>query len=212
MKKSALMASLMVILFISCTKDEPDQEVPTPTQETVFDYFPLKNGNFWVYEQKLYDSSGIEIPSSFLNDSLVVKNDTMINNMTYQIVEEYHLWGSTTPVKHFYRDSADCIVNHEGKIVFSIHSGFIYSDTIQPDTMVIIDYYFDNQSTNIVVPAGAFNCVDYKGEFYLKSDQYNTPRYFHTYYCKNTGPVKKTSTFAISLYSIVGELVNYQIQ
>lgn len=212
MKKSVLIVGLMAILFASCKKDDPEQLVPTPTQESVLDYFPLENGNYWVFEQALYDSSGNVFPQTYLNDSIVVKNDTIINNKTYHIVEEYNFAGSSTMRTNFYRDSADCIVNNEGSIVFSINPDFVEMQLLTPDSFAYVNYSFDDQITSITVPTGSYNCTDFRGELFRKEDNFSVSYPLHNYYCKNIGPIKKTRLFVSNLSYYELELVDYHVQ
>ena len=70
MKHNYLIAILLMAFLTSCSSDNDS----TPENTTETDYFPVENGDSWVY-----DVSG-EFPG---RDSLYVANDTMINATSY---------------------------------------------------------------------------------------------------------------------------------
>ncbi|MBI5541043.1 MAG: hypothetical protein HY951_13340 [Bacteroidia bacterium] len=214
MKKSILIISIGIILFNSCRKEDSITITPVITQETVNDYFPLNTGNYWVYKQTSLDSSGNIIPNTWGNDSIVVKNDTIINSNTYHTVFEYNSLGHTSPYVHYYRDSSNCIVDNNGAIVFSINPGFVKNQVFAylSDTIAYVNYYFVNQTTSITVPLGTYNCVDLKGELFRIEDNFNITRLIHNYYCKNIGSIKKTRLFVSSLQRIELDLLSYHVQ
>lgn len=214
MKKSILIISIGIIFFTSCRKEDSTSTTPITTQETVNDYFPLNTGNYWVYKQTSLDSSGNIIPNTWGNDSIVVKNDTVINNKTYHTIIEYNFLGSPNPHNHFYRDSLNYIVDNNGAIVFSINPGFVYKQVFSylSDTIAYVNYSFVNQTTSITVPLGTYNCVDLKGEIFRKNDNFTNVHLSHNYYCKNIGSVKKVLRFVESLGFIELELLSYHVQ
>lgn len=212
MKKSILVISIGLIFFTSCRKEDSKSTTPTSNQESVLDYFPLSNGNYWVYKQSEYDSSGNFIPHTWKNDSIVVKNDTIINNKTYHTVVEYNFIGATNPSTDYFRDSANCIVNNNGTIIFSINPGFVCMKLLTPDTIAYVNYSFINQTTNITVPLGAYSCVDFKGEMFRKVDNYNIAYLSHNYYFKNIGTVKKIKRWVTTLGRVDLELLSYYAQ
>ncbi len=215
MKKNALVIglSLSLFFFIACNKkDAPASETPTTTP-TVADYFPLVTGDYWLYKQSEYDTSGNIIPQTWKNDSVVIKNDTIINSKTYHIVANYHYLGNLNPVFSYYRDSSDCIVNEGGGIIFSTNtSGIIYKHILSPDTIAYVDYTFNNTPTSITVPLGTYSCVDFKGNVYRKADNYSKSYLVHNYNYKNIGPVKKTELFVNALYNIYFDLIACHVQ
>ena len=215
MKKNALVIGLGLSLFffISCNKkDAPAPETPTTTL-SVADYFPLTTGDYWVYKQSEYDTSGNVIPQTWKNDSVVVKNDTVINSKTYHIVANYNYLGNTNPMFSYYRDSSDCVVNEGGGIIFSIKTpGIIYKHILSPDTVAYVDYTFIATPISITVPLGTYSCVDFKGDVYRKADNYSKSYLVHNYNCKNIGPVKKMELYVGSLYRLNFDLLAYHVQ
>lgn len=221
MKKYTLVIVLGIILIFLFSCSKKDAPVPeTTTQATnkpiatpsVLEYLPLNAGNYWVYKQTEYDTSGSIVPRIYKNDSVVVKNDTVINGKTYHTIVNYNFL-SEPPLTMYWRDSADCIVNNDGKIIFSINtSGIIYKNILSPDTLAFVNYSYTSTPTNITVPLGTYSCVDYKGEVYRKADNYNKSILIHNYYCKGIGSVKEESVFIGSLYWIKWDLLSYHIQ
>ena len=214
MKKNALVIGLLLnlIFFIACNKKDAQENTPKTTQ-SVSDYFPLAVGNYWVYKQSEADSSGNIISQNWLNDSVVVKNDTVINSKNYHIVANYHYLGNTNPFFSYYRDSSDCIVDEGGGIVFNINtSGIIYKHILSPDTVAYVDYSYNGTPTSITVPLGTYSCVDFKGEMYRKADNFSKSYLIHNYNSLNIGSVKKTQLFVNSLYRLTFDLVAYHVQ
>jgi len=52
------------------------------------DYYPLSIGNYWVYEIQVVDSNGVLL-NTYQGDSVVIVNDTLINNQTYYKQQRY---------------------------------------------------------------------------------------------------------------------------
>lgn len=214
MKKSILIISIGIIIFTSCRKEDSNPITPTNQQKSVLDYFPLNTGNYWVYKQSEYDSLGNIRPHTYANDSIVVKNDTIINNKTYHTIIEYNFLGSPNSHNHYYRDSANYIVDNNGNIILSVTPGFIHKQVIafNLDTISYVNYSFIDQTTSITVPLGTYNCVDVRGEIFRKTDNFSIAHLTHNYYYKNIGSVKKVLRFVESLGFIELELVNYNVQ
>ncbi|NVN94550.1 MAG: hypothetical protein HXX18_04605 [Bacteroidetes bacterium] len=213
MKKSILIISIGIIFFTSCRKENSiSTPPPVTTNESVLDYFPLKAGNYWVYKQSEIDSSGNNIITTYPNDSIVVKNDTLINNLTYHTVSEYNFLGMSYPRNQYLRDSGNFIVNEKGEIIFSINSGFIHTQLLSSDTIAYVNYSFINQTSNITVPLGVYSCVDFRGEIYRKMDNYNRAYLSHNYYNKGIGSVRKIERYIISLGQIDLQLISYHVQ
>ena len=211
MKKSILIIAVVFAVITSCKKEKVETEIPV-VAETVLDYFPLTEGSYWVYEQMKTDSNGNEIPQIWGYDSIIVKNDTEITGKIYRNVTEYNYLGSSNPLIHLYRDSADCIVTPEGDIVFSLKNGFIYREILIPDSVVYVDYWYVSQTTPVTVPLGTYSCVDFRGDVYTNADNYSTPRLLHNYYYLGIGRIKSANFYLTSHINIYRNLVRYHIQ
>jgi len=213
MKKSALMIIIAGLMaFASCKKDEPT-EIPETQQTSVMDYLPLTPGNYWVYEQNYYDSSGNVLNQTWGNDTIVVISDTMVNSLTYHRIVEHNFIGFARVDTSFYRDSSDCIVNKKGNIIFRLTPNSIFTYYPEMDTLLyFIDYSLAAQSSAITVPAGTFDCLDFQGSLYRHEDNYSVPYLFHNHYCENIGLVKKTRLFLANLDRIEFNLISYHVQ
>lgn len=210
-KRTVIIIIAGLMAFASCKKDETT-ETPETVQTTVMDYLPMTPGNYWVYEQHSYDSAGTELYQTWGNDTIEVISDTSINNLTYHRIVEHNFAGFSTPDTNCYRDSSGCIVNSKGYIVFRLTPNSIYTYYYEPDTIYYIDYSLAAQSSTITVPAGTYDCLDYRGEVYRKQDNYAVPYLLHNYYSKNIGTVKKTRMFLNNLQRLEIELISYHIQ
>lgn len=194
MKKQFILcfvATAILLSFNSCkTDDEPSIEAQPV-------YLPMSVGNYWIYQNFIVDSLGNERPlNSF--DSVVITNDTLINNKLY-----YEFGGKQnySPFHKFLRDSVGYLVTINGKKTFSIYN---FKDTLQEQN----DYLEFNKINRLIstfkikmesVPeikttaAGDFTTLNAKG--YLTTYYYdNSARLVdsiitnqNTYYAKNVG-------------------------
>ena len=195
-------------MIYSCKKEKEKEPEPIISTQSVSDYFPMTSGSYWVYKQSEYDTSGNLLNRNWNNDSIVVKNDTVINSKTYHTLVHYNSWGYSSYLK----DSADCIVDQHGRIAFSIHtSGLVYHEIITPDTLAYVNYYCNGTPADVTVPMGTFSCLDYRGEVFIK-DNFNKAYFIHRYHCKKIGIVKRIDMFLGSLTQIHADLVSYHIQ
>jgi len=206
---------LGMFFFLSChKKDNTDPAPVTPaTTPSVTDYFPMTSGSYWVYKQTEYDSSGNIMPQTFTNDTVIVKNDTIINSKTYHTFVEYNFVGQTTPFSRYFKDSADCIVDNHGKVIFSIKTpGLIYKELLSPDTIAYVNYYYNSGPTGISVPLGTYNCGDYRGELFRKMDNFSKAYLNHKYCCIHIGLIERTAMYVGGLNKFYFDLVAYHIQ
>lgn len=196
-------------LLISCNKKED-----SPPQSTVLNYYPLEIGNYWVYERSGCDSTWTDCDYISTDTNWITK-DTIINNLKYFKLEGKNLFGVNHHV--YMRDSGDYIVNHTGHIIISdkdfnrkIYERYeIVSST--NDTLVYIYNQIVDKPNNIEVPAGAFNCIDFRGSFYRKHDNFEKENNYHQYYAENVGQVYQNAVFVMSLGGLQRELVSYQL-
>ena len=214
-KVVCIVLGLSVMFLLSCSKKDPAAPVINnpPSVPAVSDYYPLKSGSYWVYKMTEYDTSGNVMPQTWKNDSVVVKNDTLINGKNYHTLVEYNFLGQATPVYRFERDSADCIVNDNGKIVFSISAGSpIFKDILTPDTIAYVNYYYNSNPTSVSVPLGTYSCVDYRREIFRKMDNFSKAYLCHLYCYKGIGAIERTMIYVGSLDKFYFDLVAYHVQ
>ncbi len=104
------------VILIGCTKDS--------TAPGANDEYPPVNivdsqGSWWKYEWYETDLSGV--PTSIgIVDSFYVIGDTVINGNTFvHIGGDAAFYGGASNPHQFLRDSANCILNSQGIIVYS---------------------------------------------------------------------------------------------
>jgi len=211
-KRTVIIVIAGLMAFASCKKDEPT-EIPETPQTSVMDYLPLTPGNYWVYEQHYYDSTGTEHNQPWGNDTVEVISDTTINNFTYHRLVDHNLFGTSEPDTTHYRDSSDCIVNHKGSVLFRLTPGVVFTYYPSYDsTIYYIDYSLATQPSAITVPAGTYECLDYQGAIFSSLDGFSVPDTIHKYYSKNVGIVKRTYLMLVAKNVIELDLISYHIQ
>lgn len=207
MKKLMFVCVILPMLFaVSCKKDDKDE----PKPQVKSDYLNLKVGNYWVYEHYKIDSLGNETHTSYV-DSVVITRDTMINNLLYYVFEGVEMSGSQWKTLGYYRDSAKCLVDRNGNVIFSEIN---FSDTINeivsyitpPDTLFYIYTLMEDPGKTITVPAGTFNALNAKG-YLTMHYSYIAPgnEIYHVelnrYFGFGVGEILSTWTFANEYYS-----------
>ena len=78
--KFSLLVTLFVLINISCSSSNPEEEIII--SETPTTYMPLTNGNFWNYDVQQVNPGAIN--SSLGIDHLFVSNDTLIGGVTFK--------------------------------------------------------------------------------------------------------------------------------
>lgn len=119
MKTVFKISMLLFIIFLACKKDKKTEEpiniTPPPPAQPAFGF---KKGNWWVYT---CTSTHTFIP--FNRDSVIVKEDSVMNGKTY-----FQFQSFTTPpspnsffplINSWVRDSGNYIVDNSGKIIAS---------------------------------------------------------------------------------------------
>lgn len=208
MKKTIFSITLSGILLSACEKDWVRCEKCDVAQNTA-SYFPLTEGTYWIYEHTSLDTNGVETLTGA--DSSYVSNDTLINGNIY-----HKVYGNiiNSPGFRLLRDSADCIVENNGTILFSASN---YTDTLHrwsvPGYMDVSNMMAQDP-VEITVQAGVFQAKDYKGTVTFTSPSYpwSNPRYTHSYYAQGVGPVKEVAFFASSPNYMTRRLMRYHIQ
>lgn len=196
MKNLIFLTGFFAVL-ISC---ENQNEQISNAPDTVKDYFPMEVGNTWIYEHFRIDLYGnsTRLP---LIDSVVVTKDSLIAGNLFYVFEgtDYFRKGKEWSTIGIFKDSADCIVNHKGKIIFSLDN---FSDTLhnavlsnEKEQYAEIIYQMKTPDKQIHVPAGNFTTLNYQGKF-IAEDEYipsgiDNPRFLNTYYGKGVGLVSK---------------------
>jgi len=208
-----LVAFFMAVSLLSSCKKEEDNEIKT-------EYLPLSIGNYWIYKDFKIDSSGNETANSSL-DSVIITRDTIINRKKYYVLEgEYYpfnsgVWG----IIDILRDSSGYIVNPNGTIQFSEND---FKDTIaynittnmyNGDTLVVTTYQMEKPDNIMMVPAGNFEVLNYKGTVTTSMDTpgIEYPRYLNTYYAEGVGKILYTYFYIAGSAIYEKRLLRYHV-
>ena len=207
MKKTYFYLGLICLFIpISCTKDEVNQE-------NVLEYLPLKVGNYWIYQTYLCDSVS-ENCNDYVIDTVTVIKDTTINgNKYFKLKGTYY----KQDLMDYLRDSGHYIVNIKGDIIFSNKTfnktlNHYVLETDKGDTIYYADYQMKKAGDPVNITLGEFDCLNYQGELYAKTDNFITPRYTNNYYSKNVGLIYSTSFYLIKGDQIKRELIGYHLE
>jgi len=170
--RKLIVFSILLIVFISCKKDNDSSE-PENTPPTVqASYFPMTFGNYWVYENYKIDSLGNEELLTEI-DSLVITKDSIINGKKYFVIEGISYPFNTWKIQGIYRDSAGYLINHLGKKLFCNNQS---NDTLytyanynnQNDTVYSFYLRMTDSEYTLEVPAGSFSKImKSEGSYYL---------------------------------------------
>ena len=119
MHNPSILVSLLVIGLLACEKEQGDEIISPEQCNTIHDYSQLAIGNYWVYARYRYDSLGNETLLGS-QDSLVVMGDTVANGQTFFVLQGTCDTPHGQPYRYYARDSADCVVNLDGSLIFSL--------------------------------------------------------------------------------------------
>ena len=214
MKKAIFLTSLILLIF-SCKKDNVTK---TPS---VNDYFPMKIGNYWVYQEYQIDTNAIEKPLNYI-DSIFISNDTIINGKTYFVfVTKSKSFLFPPDNLSFYRDSSGNLVTQEGQILLSTEN---FNDTLsrRVDTIIInkvIDTLFTLTSKMekiqgaVSLPAGNFNNIlDYRSTVIAFPNTAHTDTFYtDKYFARGVGKILHNFVDIGSGSKIELRLISYKI-
>jgi len=153
------MKNILIVIFlmfstISC-KQEESNPVGSNTNSSKT-MFPLAVGNVWTYTYTSYDSIGNITSQGYSIDTVL--SDTTINSEkwytfgrgSFYIAKEGGVWTMPPEELHF---------------KYSANPGESYSASGQTVTVLSI-------SKSVTVPAGTFQCIGYKFQFFPGSQSY----------------------------------------
>ncbi|MEP0365542.1 MAG: hypothetical protein ABJN36_08670 [Cyclobacteriaceae bacterium] len=145
-----------ISLLTSCS-----DEAVSPTQN-VTEFTNLEIGNYWVYDWFEIEPDGTE--SSFnKSDSLYIEKDTTISNRTYFVRSGTFLDKSK---RELLFDSANSIFLYPSReLLFTLDESVEITVNYgsEGNPIAIGTYSLDRNETTIVVPAGEFECLNYRG-------------------------------------------------
>jgi hypothetical protein len=200
------------LILISCKKTSTTTE---NSAESVLDYYPLKTGNYWVYETSYYDSSLNFIYKESKNDSILVGPKITINGKEYFQLQHYHYMGTSSPRPYItnVKDSANCIVNEYGAILFSLSKNEITNYfVIDQDTIYIMKSKFISDLNKISLKAGEFKAVNYSSEVEIRENERKRVHILNNLYAKGVGQITKRNVFVGENSWIYQDLVSYKIE
>lgn len=184
MKKLLFVFSVLAVLLTACKKDKTDYVTDA------YSYYPMKTGNYWVYQWFEVDSNGNETLSAWQNDSVVVLGDTTINGNTFYKVE-LNVYGSAARYITYMRDSAMWMVDQTGSVVFSVEAqaGYFNNDysIAGYDQVSRMDYGGHQKLT----PAGVFQTIFKITDFTKQSGLFcngTNKRSIYTGFARGIGP------------------------
>lgn len=221
--KRLFLLTCIVALFISCNDDDPNDpnfKNPTVSGRHVkgTDYFPLKIGNYWIYNVYKIDEAGDEILLNY-TDSVVVVRDTIIRGNHYFIMERKQsiLEPNSRTTEVMLRDSSGYLVNEYGIIQFSAtnFTDILYSisETGGDGTLIYsASYMMEKVTDHVVVPAGVFEALAYKGKYIVyHGDSIYARRETCAFYAKRVGMIQNDIAFLISPLRYEKRLVRYHL-
>lgn len=180
---SGLPALLLGLLLISCDKDEDATSCPSgdgPSSPTIDRYSLLVDGNYWVYERALLDSTGAYTADPVQVDTLLVSGDTLVDGVVWKKL--------TSGPGGFYggvrlrRDSANFLLEQDrGRIFMAVEGQAIVQEEEYPG-MVAIAYTVYGPLVDINTSLGTFACKEVVGVTsslgYPVPPDHRLPRYF----------------------------------
>jgi hypothetical protein len=231
MKKQIFMAGVAAIsLLASCSKT-PEAELKTQSEPviqsvgsaTADSYFPMQVGNYWVYKNYFFDSTGTQTNVTRNKyDSIVVEKDTTIAGKEYAKLAFYYYFENEAIQPEgasFYRDSLGYIVNIDGTRIFSqtdFNDDLIHRvEFNQDDTMFIYSVKMERFFGSVEIENEVYNTILNARSTvysYMRPEYINVPLYGDNLFAKNIGRVLLTNYFLNSRGKIEKRLIRYSVQ
>jgi hypothetical protein len=185
----------LTALVSSCKKDESLSPLVTSTIEPSPDYGKLAVGNYWIYQRFRIDNFGVVTPKN-IYDSCYISKDTVINGKTYFEMYRPNTYGSFFT---YLRDSAGCILNSAGQIIFSPNDfSSVFRTTFATaggtDTICRAVFKMNNKDSLVNTSAGNFVTSNFQITCYMYPNwsYYYNVRHQNTCYSENIGIVVET--------------------
>ena len=201
--KNQIYFILCCLLFSAC-----QDEGLAPQKQN--NYLPLSVGNYWVYQVLRIDTLGNEELLAF-NDTIKIESDTLIRGETYYKVKDIFF-----NIKHrteYLRDSSGNVINSAGEIKFSAinFEDILYTWISGPAKL---EFKMEEDLSEISVPLGKFECLNYKGKVSHVDTTLNYPiKYMNSYYSNNVGLIQSDISYFLSQTTrYERRLIDYYVQ
>lgn len=206
----------LFVLATACKKDDaaPDTPADPAPSSTISDFSLLQTGNYWVYQRSTLDTAGnvSGITSNF--DSLFISGTMDVNGNTYAILSKA-LNGTVIPgMQELRRDSADCLVDGNGRIVFRYGVFDQLAWTFVDPFVFQYDWYVTGQTSPLSVPGGTFDAHALNCELSQVGTLPPPPtdRDFVSWWAAGTGKVRDDQYYYSSGTGVRRDLVRYYVQ
>ncbi len=208
------LVSVVSLTFSSCKKEDNNAD----SGQTTSNFFPLKVGNYWIYERFQLDTAG-NATALGIYDSCYIEKDTVINGNTCYILSAPGM-NPGTQERSLYRDSAGLILNYDNRIWLNPYSD---DDTLEAhyyytpgtnDTVVSAISIMDLTPISTSTVAGNFNTINRKTTVTVWpiSSFSPNPRYQHCRFADNVGIVTEILPFYTTYFTFTEKrLVRYHL-
>ncbi|MGL5892708.1 MAG: hypothetical protein ACRC3B_22635 [Bacteroidia bacterium] len=217
MKNTMIGAVSLCLLAAACKKEE-EQIIPQPQNPPVTQsvaYFPLDSGSYWVYDTWQIDTLNNETYVS--SDTVWVLGDSIIRGNTYSVIMSNN--NQFTIPRGLFRDSANCIVNSNGDIYFSVS---MLGQEIDVDSIwsgntlyIVIRDSMDNGTHTVALNSGSYTTyqksMNYSFAFPASIVQPHAP--YHTNFAQGIGLVRSQYVYSTNpAFLYERRLVSYHIE
>jgi len=215
---TAILIGLSVL--VSCNKDKDANEGYNPNPVPVPNYFPMAIGNYWVYD--LYKVEVNQESLTDKRDSLMITNDTIINENTFYVFRGN--WFPQQNVTKLYRDSMGFIINPAGEIIFTsninntvYYQHTLFFDSTQTDTVYYMEYLTDERIEFVDLPIGQYNAMCRTVNYITFPAEENFPdtlkyRSYKAKFIENIGQATDAVFYASAPFHYEKRLVKYHTE
>lgn len=194
----SLTVTLSILFFSSCGNDDIDEPTKKVAEPKASDYFPLKAGNYWVYELfETHPDSSKDYRIYQGRDSIYVVGIKIFENDTfYQVSYNSAFFNKKNDYK-YYKDSAGYLIEKPGIKKLSINNfkDTLYSYNIKgsdKENFAYVRRYMEKYDGTIQTPSGVFDSIiNLKQRVHINNPNLfpNYPRYNSNLYAKGIGKV-----------------------
>lgn len=205
----------LTVTVCACSKDEEPAPSPAPGPSYgVSDFSKLAVGNYWVYQRSNLDTAGNVSGVTANYDSLFVSGTADVNGVTYTVLSKA-VNGTVIPgMQELRRDSADCVVDGNGRIVFRYGVFDQVAWTYVDPFVFQYQWYLSSATTAINVVAGTYNAHSLNCELTQLGTIPVPPtdRDQITWWAPGVGKVRDDAYYVASGTGVRKDLVRYSVQ